>query len=514
MGFGSEGDRCFAKRCNGLLVYVDEGPATALEVQQQTLPLGAVDFAPEEHRNGHEMPPEPEEKPQSSPGVPVAVLEPPQAPEGDEEVPEGPLGDRKLAVATAREVIEGWKQGVAPTLETIASIRRQFHDLGSIYRPERGYPDMAKAREQHRGQFFTSPEVGELIWRLIKPPPGVRVLESSIGCGNLIARPDECFVTGMDVDRDAVTVSRAILGPRHCIVADEMQHHQFREEFELVLGNPPYSVSVRDRAKLWGRSVGWDGWGRGEVVWLEQAALAVKRPGVVAAVLPVGMYEVLSPRFVEWLESRMSLVAEVVLPRREAHVFSEWPVSLYVWLAGIETEDRRFVYECETLEGWLDGLVGSRLEQELTVLLDQARRLWAKNGHQGPLAVRPWQKPREREVERDLPLVEEDVVLLRVSNGKLMLVPNGIGAQAKLALLRLEMGNRYDRKQEVHVWHWDELITGPPLLNIGKAVKRMRLYGIKAEVDGATKRWLARRRRWYRRQMAKIPRWISKTEER
>jgi hypothetical protein len=72
------------------------------------------------------------------------------------------------------------------------------------------------------------------------------------------------------VDRDAVTVARALLGDARYLVVDEFQHHRLDGQFELVLGNPPYSLRLRDRRRFW-QPVGWDAWGRAEALWLEQA---------------------------------------------------------------------------------------------------------------------------------------------------------------------------------------------------------------------------------------------------
>jgi hypothetical protein len=120
----------------------------------------------------------------------------------------------------------------------------------------------------------------------------------------------------------------------------------------------------------------------------------------------------------------------------------------------------------------------------------------------GPLAVHPWTQParHERRQQADgLPLVDQDVILARVANGRLRLVPNGWAAQAKLALLDEEMGTRYDRKREVYIRLWQELLERPPLLGLEDVAERLRCYGTEVAIDGQSERWLARQRRWYER---------------
>lgn len=481
--WGQVGQVCSQKRCKGLLVKED-----------QDVEVSAV----------------PENLPDDGSGDDSSLLpEEVAAPHGeaagvwrDEEG----LALRSKAVRLAKQVLEKEQQGEDASEDELTDILHHFVDLGSVYRPARGFPDMARARDQHKGQFFSHPLVGELIWALLKVPAGCRVLESCIGSANLIGDPSSCFVTGIDSDRDAVVVARALLGRGHLVIADELQHHQFREQFGLVVSNPPYSVRVRDRAKLWGWSVGWDGWGNAEQVWLEQAALAVEPGGFVAALLPVGFQEMLSDQFKERLTTKLSLVAEILLPRDEAHVFSTWPVSLYLWYAGPLSWSST-VIECHSIQDWLQK---ARADQNVVPGLAPLLN-WPEQQHQGPVAVKAWRpvQEKQRTIEH---LAAEEFVVVRVADGKLRLVPSGVQAAAKMKLLRLEWGNRYDRKLEEHLWHWDELVAQAPLRSIGPVMGLLKNAGLEVRVEAQAKTWLKRRARWYRRQMVRFPRWITKEE--
>ncbi|MGH9650928.1 MAG: hypothetical protein ACRD3I_10715, partial [Terriglobales bacterium] len=101
------------------------------------------------------------------------------------------------------------------------------------------------------------------------------------------------------------------------------------------------------------------------------------------------------------------------------------------------------------------------------------------------------------------------VVLARVANGRMRLVPNGWAAQAKLALLDEEMGTRYDRKREVHISLWRELVERPPLLGLEEVTERLQCYGMEVAMDSQSERWMERQRRWYERQMAPLSRWVG-----
>jgi hypothetical protein len=133
-------------------------------------------------------------------------------------------------------------------------------------------------------------------------------------------------------------------------------------------------------------------------------------------------------------------------------------------------------------------------------------------GDDGPVVIRPWTAPARQERRQqadDLPLLDLDVVVVRVVDGRLRLVPNGWAAQAKLALLAEEMGTRYDRKREVSLSLWRELVEKPPLLGLEEVTERLHCYGIEAVIDSQSERWLARQRRWYERQMTPLARWVA-----
>jgi hypothetical protein len=510
MGLWSDGDPCPNRRCGG-----------RLSAQGAPSILGPTE-APD--GNGHDGAGAALET-----TVALVVPRPPSRDgEGEAETPEAaeetllpptdddPLAGRAYAVRLARQVMERRRRGESVEPDVLAEIRRRFVDLGAIYRPPGGVFNIQRAREQHRGQFFSNPAIGRLLFRLLQPPPGARVLESCVGIGNLIVEPECIRVTGIDVDRDAVAVARALLGDGHCLVVDEFQHHRFDGQFELVLGNPPYSLRLRDRRRLW-QHVGWDGWGRAEALWLEQAFLAAARPGVVAALLPANALEALEPTVVRWVEGKGRLLARIDLPA-EAHASSDWPTALFVWVVGMAFDGPTYRDRLLSLDdGVISGLL-ARWPAEQIDLLEACRSAWREAierrrlaGDDGPVAVRPWTAPARQERRKQvdsLPLVDSDVVLARIANGRLRLVPNGWAAQAKLALLAEEMGTRYDRKREVSISLWQELVERPPLLGLEDVTERLRCYGIEAVIDGQSERWLARQRRWYERQMAPLSRWV------
>jgi hypothetical protein len=512
LGLWADGDPCPNRRCGGRLAAQattgvsgpttrapdgngHDGTGAALEA---SVPLVAGQL-PSRDGEGEAATPDATEEP----------LVPP--PDGDL------LAGRAHAVRLARQVVERRRRGESIEPDVLADIRRRFVDLGAIYRPPAGVFNIQRAREQHRGQFFSNPAIGRLLFRLLQPPQGARVLESCVGIGNLIAEPERVRVTGIDADRDAVAVARALLGDGHCLVVDEFQHHRFDGQFELVLGNPPYSLRLRDRRRLW-QHVGWDGWGRAEALWLEQAFLAVVQPGVVAAVLPANALDALEPTVVRWIDGKSRLAACIDLPA-DAHASSDWPTALFVWVVGTEFDGHTYRDGLASLD---DDAIASLLNRLPVDQMDQlavCQSAWRERieqrrlaGDAGPVIVQPWTPPsREERRQRadSLPLVDSDVVLVRVSDGRMRLVSNGWAAQAKLALLDEEMGARYDRKREVHISLWRELVERPPLLGLEEVTERLHCYGMEAAIDGQSQRWLDRQRRWFDRQMAPLSRWVA-----
>jgi len=113
------------------------------------------------------------------------------------------------------------------------------------------------------GQFFTPRRLREELLfklpRLVKP----KVLDPSCGTGEFLLSAKEYFVEpklyGWEIDPKLVRIARQMVPGAYIEHADSLQK-PFKEEFDVVLGNPPYfefklnkKLKARFKEIIWGR---------------------------------------------------------------------------------------------------------------------------------------------------------------------------------------------------------------------------------------------------------------------
>lgn len=143
------------------------------------------------------------------------------------------------------------------------------------------------------GAFFTPPHVAKFMWDVLKPrlPKAPRILEPSVGAGVFIEHaPKDSKITALELDKTSARVTSIIYPEANVILGDALTHDQ-RNYYDVVIGNPPYGVSVKfdsdDDWTLTKRKGAYGG--KSEVAFIELAIKAVKPGGYIAFLLPMGL---------------------------------------------------------------------------------------------------------------------------------------------------------------------------------------------------------------------------------
>jgi type I restriction-modification system DNA methylase subunit len=146
------------------------------------------------------------------------------------------------------------------------------------------------------GAFFTPTHVAKFIWQIITPrlPSNPKVLEPSVGSGVFLEHaPTDAEITALELDKTSAKVT-SILYPNTEVIEGNALIHDRRNYYDLVVGNPPYGVSVQfpDTGEDWaslGKPSKGVRKGKSEVAFIELAIKAVKPGGYIAFVLPKGI---------------------------------------------------------------------------------------------------------------------------------------------------------------------------------------------------------------------------------
>jgi N-6 DNA Methylase len=116
---------------------------------------------------------------------------------------------------------------------------------------ERFFPDLFKGL---RGQFFTPPPVARLLVDVVGPRANEVVLDPTCGSGGLLIAAARHGAVPRGIDIDARLVRLASLNLRLTGHADAVACADFfladPEPVDVVVANPPFSVPIRDRARL------------------------------------------------------------------------------------------------------------------------------------------------------------------------------------------------------------------------------------------------------------------------
>ncbi|WP_025851593.1 HsdM family class I SAM-dependent methyltransferase [Bacillus velezensis] len=172
------------------------------------------------------------------------------------------------------------------------------------------------------GAFFTPTHVAKFVWDVLKPrlPETPKVLEPSVGAGVFLEHaPKDADITALELDSTSAKVT-SLLYPDAEIIEGNALVHGRRDYYDLVIGNPPYGVSVKfepQEDEEW-RSItkkkGEYG-GKSEVAFIELAIKAVKPGGYIAFVLPLGLsYGNYATKLRKFMHETCWQVATILLP--------------------------------------------------------------------------------------------------------------------------------------------------------------------------------------------------------
>jgi adenine-specific DNA-methyltransferase len=151
---------------------------------------------------------------------------------------------------------------------------------------------LSKAEKKEYGFFVTPPSITDRLLARIKslfPQPFIKILEPSCGtCEILLAVSkiyDKSTVDGVEWNRTVYDSIKSLESDRIHVVHEDFLKYNKPEEYDLVVGNPPYFVCQKEQVPLEYRALIT---GRPNIftIFILHALVQLKPGGVLAFVLP------------------------------------------------------------------------------------------------------------------------------------------------------------------------------------------------------------------------------------
>lgn len=203
-----------------------------------------------------------------------------------------------------------------------------MHSMKTFYKSSQADKHFSR-EEKVLGQFFTPKEVADFILEFVLLNQNKKNKAIDPACGDgmflrgLMERGFEEII-GIDVDKDALNSIPGNIKSRTIILNKNGLLTNVEKNFDVVVGNPPFSAKygrVKDKSIL---EIYEMGQGRKtqsvEILFLERFIQLASPGGVIGIILPSGIFSNLPLKYVrQFIAKQTSILGVISLPR---HIFS------------------------------------------------------------------------------------------------------------------------------------------------------------------------------------------------
>ncbi|KXV11125.1 helicase [Caballeronia megalochromosomata] len=177
---------------------------------------------------------------------------------------------------------------------------RAIRSLGSQAPSIAHQGELAAARRQHLGQFFTPDAIAAFMWSFVsgwKVNRLIRILDNSVGSGRLLqyADPERHAVYGVDVHADVIQQCQKVFEDAgfDCEFRQAGMEDIHPARFDIVLINPPFSIHLESPHLQTLECTTWGRYGAHTSALSHDYAVhqALEAANIVVALLPISTAE-------------------------------------------------------------------------------------------------------------------------------------------------------------------------------------------------------------------------------
>ena len=397
-------------------------------------------------------------------------------------------------------------------------------------------------RKLNLQQFYTNSAVSDLITKLLQINELGRVFDPTCGSGRLFWQmPNQQMIHGIEIENDAYQIASALY-PDATIMQDNTMFHIYENQFDYVIGNPPFTLYWEDILRLF-QNTGYNNKIVSEIAVLESGIRGLKSGGYMALVMPSDVWVtkfIDKGNFISWMKDDVDCIAKIDLPTK-THEGTVWPVSLYIfnktrdWKYGWDRQkksrlpDWPFTDKLETFEeNEIDNLV-SRFQQ--ASIYNKIRSFSNNIPNQGPVEMEVAKIPefkQEDYLKSAVTIKSKDKVVLDAIIKDLetfilpplTLIPNGLHADLKINAIRSLYPYKWSpsRKEYIDIFktkltNMDAFLDERKNFDDQPLIKNLYEYDCGIELSDNFKDALQKRKEWIQFQDVPFEIWIDEESD-
>ena len=395
-------------------------------------------------------------------------------------------------------------------------------------------------RKLNLQQFYTHTLASKLIADLLKIPNCARIIDFTCGSGRLFYHmPNQFMLHGIEFESDAYLIARALY-PNGRIIQDDASLHMHENQFDYVVGNPPFTLYWEDHNGIFKNHTASNRMVSEQAV-MEQSIRGVRDGGYIAMVMAENVFEEKfeeSELFLRWMLKHLKGIAKIDLPS-DTHVGTAHPTSLYIFKKEAPYRDEKakpvmvFAYHGQLAyfnEEEIKNIVQDcynnsyNIEREIDVYAESR-----KEQPQYDLTVQEIIKYDPSEyIKSSATIASDDYLVLDVPETdifntrgvNLILEPNGLHAALKIRNIHSKHPLTWSRSRNEYVDEFRTILAQlDQFMNPAKSydevtlIKESHAYDMEVKHSPSFVKTLAKRKEWIDFQDTPFTQWIDPDQD-
>lgn len=414
-------------------------------------------------------------------------------------------------------------------------VNRLYNGFGVEVKGTEGIFGLNEKRKKNLQQFYTTPEICELAVNMLNIPMNASVYDPTCGHGRFFYYvPNQSLCHGVEYEPLAHKVATAMY-PDATIILDNTVNHVWDNEFDYILGNPPFSITLEDvRRQL--KFTGYANKIISHIATFEITIRSVKMDGLVVIILPSKTFASFEKYedFKSWFKQNTSVLAEIQLPGGgKTCKGTDWGMNLYIFKKSNNPYRNRYVDDDEVFKATVksfDDISRVLAEwKETTYYQEDVLSYSESRDTKTPTTIQPFdatQYKMSRLIGTSKEVMSTDSVTLDIGGeidynsfqrDPMSVVPNGVVAELKIA----NLSTKYyppkwseSRKQNIDIFEdrvlrFDNIVDGKTAFDQHPLMDKLQVFDCGYNLTDELRDAIVKKAQFFAFQNTPFEQWID-----